>query len=113
MLDYKFHHLSSRFTAGWKTEEEKREKTEGESMKTPRKCHTTAKGKSKKMERRERKSAKQTEKWKKRATKRKKTSLMQSWERAVFSPRFLVALYKTGGSVRLGNDRMVGALGQH
>lgn len=38
---------------------------------------------------------------------------MQSWERAVFSPRFLVALYKTGGSVRLGNDRMVGALGQH
>ena len=34
MLDYKFHHLSSRFTAGWKTEEEKREKTEGESMKT-------------------------------------------------------------------------------
>lgn len=31
---------------------------------------------------------------------------MQSWERAVFSPRFLVALYKTGGSVRLGNDRM-------
>ena len=58
MLDYKFHHLSSRFTAGWKTEEEKREKTEGESMKT------------------------------------------------VFSPRFLVALYKTRGSVRLGNDRM-------
>ena len=49
----------------------------------------------------------------KRATKRKKTCLMQSWERAVFSPRFLVALYKTGGSVRLENDRMVGALGQH
>ena len=42
----------------------------------------------------------------KRVTKRKKTCLMQSWERAVFSPRFLVALYKTGGSVRLGNDRM-------
>lgn len=42
----------------------------------------------------------------KRATKRKKTCLMQSWERAVFSPRFLVALYKTGGSVRLGNDSM-------
>jgi len=42
----------------------------------------------------------------KRATKRKKTCLMQSWERAVFSPRFLVALYKTRGSVRLGNDRM-------
>ena len=42
----------------------------------------------------------------KRATKRKKTCLMQSWERAVFSPRFLVALYKTGGSVKLGNDSM-------
>ena len=32
---------------------------------------------------------------------------MQSWERAVFSPRFLVALYKTGGCVRLENDSMV------
>lgn len=59
-----FHHLSSRFTAGWKTEEEKREKTEGESMKTPRKWHTNARGKSIKRERWERKGAKQTEKWK-------------------------------------------------
>lgn len=41
-----FHHLSSRFTAGWKTEEEKREKTEGEIMKTPPKWRTTASGKS-------------------------------------------------------------------
>ena len=49
----------------------------------------------------------------KRATKRKKTCLMQSWERVVFSPRFLVAIYKTGGSVRLGNGRMVETLGQH
>jgi len=43
--------LSSRFTAGWKTEEEKREKTEGESMKTPRKWRTIARGKSIKRER--------------------------------------------------------------
>ena len=43
----------------------------------------------------------------KRATKIKKTCLMQSWERAVFSPRFLVARYKTGGCVRLENDSMV------
>ena len=104
MLDYKFHHLSSRFTAGWKTEEEKREKTEGESMKTPQKWRTTASGKGIKRERWERKRT--DRKVEKRATKRKKTCLMQSWERAVFSPRFLVALYKTRGSVRLGNDRM-------
>ena len=106
MLGYTFHHMSSCFTAGWKTEEEKREKTEGEIMKTPRKWLTTASGKGIKRERWERKSAKQTEKWKNERQKERKTCLMQSWERAVFSPRFLVALYKTGGSVRLGNDRM-------
>ena len=80
-------------------------------MKTPQKWRTTASGKGIKRERWERKRT--NRKVKKRATKRKKNCLIQSWERGVFSPRSLVSLYKTGGSVRLENDRMVGALGQH
>ena len=106
MLDYKFHHLSSRFTAGWKTEEEKREKNGGRKHENaPKMAHNRKRERHKKgtLGKKRRETDRKVEK---RATKRKKTCLMQSWERAVFSPRFLVALYKTRGSVRLGNDRM-------
>ena len=89
MLDYKFHHLSSRFTAGWKTEEEKREKTEGESMKMPQKWRTTARGKGIKRERRERKGAKQTEKWKKERQKERKPVLCRVGSELSLVPAFL------------------------
>ena len=113
MLDYKFHRLSSRFTAGWKTEEEKKRENGGRKYEsTPKMAHNRMRKRHKKGTpgKKRRKTDRKVEK---RATKRKKTCLMQSWERAVFSPRFLVALYKTGGSVWLGNGRMVETLGQH
>lgn len=106
MLGYVFHHLSSRFTAGWKTEEEKKRENGGRKHENaPKMAHNRKREKHKKgtLGKKKRETDRKVEK---RATKRKKTCLMQSWERAVFSPRFLVALYKTGGSVRLGNDRM-------
>lgn len=84
-----FHHLSSRFTAGWKTEEEKREKTEGESMKTPRKWRTTASGKGIKREHWERKGAKQTEKWKNERQKERKPVLCRVGSELSLVPAFL------------------------
>ena len=36
---------------------------------------------------------------------------MQSWERAVFSPRFLGVLYKTGSKVKCGSYRMAELIG--
>ena len=36
---------------------------------------------------------------------------MQSWERAVFSPRFLGVLYKTGSKVKCGSCRMAVSIG--
>ena len=38
---------------------------------------------------------------------------MQSWERAVFSPRFLVSLYKTGRRFCMGDIGGVDPLGHH
>lgn len=42
-----------------------------------------------------------------------KNCIMQSWERAVFSPRFLVSLYKTGRRFCMGNIGGVDPLGHH
>lgn len=42
-----------------------------------------------------------------------KNCIMQSWERAVFSPRFLVSLYKTGRRFCMGDIDGVDPLGHH
>ncbi|MEE0760694.1 MAG: hypothetical protein U0M89_14365 [Bacteroides caccae] len=55
--------------------------------------------KSKPQSKKKRQSRKR--KWKKAAgtarNRQRKSCIMQSWERAVFSPRFLVSLYEIGG----------------
>ena len=77
------HHVSPQDGKQRKRKEKKRR---GESVKTPQKWSTTASGKGIKRERWERKSAKQTEKWKNERQKERKPVLCRVGSELLLSP---------------------------